>query len=142
MGRTPCRYPGAGPAAARSAGDLRSTRLSGRGRARTELSVPVDRLMHLEIVGLLESYLIDGSARVMVRSSEHNRMQGMRFGAFRPQQALDTPLYDQDAAVAAIRAKQSGFLRYYRNGRPVLFFYYPLSALGWYYALEVAEEDF
>ncbi|HEY9843340.1 MAG TPA: serine/threonine protein kinase [Candidatus Obscuribacterales bacterium] len=102
----------------------------------------VDELMNLSIPGLLESYLLDGSAQIMVRSSERSRMTGMSFGAFRAQQAVDTPLFDRSELVEAIKAGRSGFLRYLRNGRPVLLAYYRLSALGWFYALEVEEETY
>ena len=115
---------------------------AGKGVAVLELRFQylVDELMNLAIPGLIESYLLDGQGQMMVRSSERSRAVGMGFGAFRPQQAIDTPLFDRDEAVAAIRAGRSGFLRYQRNGRPVLLAYYQLSALGWYYALEVDEE--
>ncbi|PKL74748.1 MAG: hypothetical protein CVV27_18905, partial [Candidatus Melainabacteria bacterium HGW-Melainabacteria-1] len=102
----------------------------------------VDKLMIIALPGLQEAYLLDDQARVMVRSSERNRLIGMPYGAFNPQQALDNPLFDQDRVVAAISTGSSGFLRYQRNGRPVLLAYYRLGALGWTYALEVDEEAF
>lgn len=101
----------------------------------------VDDLMNLEIPGLLQSYLFDKQGHIMVRSSERNRMLGMRFGAFNQHQAIDTPLFDQHIAVEAIQHRRSGILRYYRDGRPVILAYYPLKALGWYYAIEVDQES-
>lgn len=115
-----------------------------RGVALLELSFQylVDELMTIKIAGMMESYLLNDQAHVMVRGAERNRMTGMSFGAVKSQQTLDTPLFDQPAAVAHIAQGSSGFLRYSRNGRPVLLAYYRLGALGWYYGIEVDEEAY
>lgn len=102
----------------------------------------IDQLMNLPLEGSRESFLLDARGQIMVRSSERSRMVGMGFGAFRPQQVMDTPLFDRNAVVEAIQRGGSGLLRYQRDGRPVLLAFYRLSALGWYYAIEVDQDLF
>ncbi len=100
----------------------------------------IDRLMHVDLPGLKESYLLNQHGQIMLRSSDRDRMYGMRFGQTDQQGSLDTPLFDQAQVVQQILAAESGYLSYQRNGEQLLLAFYPLNALGWYYAVEVSQD--
>lgn len=100
----------------------------------------IDRLMKIELPGLKETYLLNTKGQIMLRSSDRDRMYGMRLGETGKQDSVDTPLFDQAHVVQAISAQKSGYQAYQRNGERLLLAYYPLNALGWYYAVEVSQD--
>lgn len=109
-----------------------------------ELSIQylIDTWLFLELPGVQQHYLLNARGEIVVRSSDRDRLYGLRFGQVQAGQTIDTPLFDQPRVLAELQAGRSGYLRLQRNGIPVWLAFYRLEALGWYYLVEVEERAF
>lgn len=109
-----------------------------------ELSIQylIDAWLFLDLPGVQQHYLLNAEGQIVVRSSDRDRLYGLRFGQVQAGQAIDTPLFDQPRVLAELQAGRSGYLRLQRNGIPVWLAFYRLEALGWYYLVEVEERAF
>lgn len=97
----------------------------------------IDKLLTLEIPGVVQHYLINQQGEIVLRASDKNRLYGMRYGFVTGGKAIDTPLFDQSEVVSDIQNSKSGFHLYSRNGQPLVLAYFRLNSLGWYYAVEM-----
>ncbi|MBF2053139.1 MAG: protein kinase [Candidatus Sericytochromatia bacterium] len=109
-----------------------------------ELSIQylIDTWLFLELPGVQQHYLLNAKGEIVVRSSDRDRLYGLRFGQVQAGQTIDTPLFDQPRVLTELQTGRSGYLRLQRNGIPVWLAFYRLEALGWYYLVEVEERAF
>ncbi len=84
-----------------------------------------------------ETYLLNYKGEVIIRSSDRNKKQGLRFGENRLEAVLDTPPFAQQQVLQNIQKQKLGYLEYQENSRNLLLVYYPIKSINWYYVVLV-----
>ena len=85
-----------------------------------------------------ESFLLDDSGHVVVRSSYD---EGAETPQSRGDSALELPLFEEIAVVAALLEGRSGYLELPSEDGSRLVAWYRMSGIGWYYAVTADAEE-